>query len=251
MTEHDAVLAQRSREGVSLRGAALLAGGGLLATLLASPFAHLYVMPRLVITSDMPRTLENLQAQPGLFLAAIFALLITFLADFVIAWSLWLLLAPVNRAVSSLTALLRVVYTAIAMAGLAKLFVVYRLLTTPDYASIVGEEAVAGQVYLLLRMFRTEWYVGFAFFSLHLVLLGWLVYRSGYIPRLFGPLLALNGIGYALDWLRPYLFPTADIGWIMILFFGEVFFMIWLLARGWRLPGSDRAVPAVAGVAQP
>lgn len=239
MTNRDIVPAPPFREGISLRGAALWAGGGLLVTLVTSPFAHMYAIPRLIITSDMPRTVANLQAHPGLFLAAIFALLFTFIADLVIAWALWLLLAPVNRAASSFTALLRVVYTTIAVGGLVHLFGVYRLLATPDYATIVGEEAVIGQVYLLLRMFRIEWYAGFAFFSLHLVLLGWLVYRSGYIPRLLGPLLVLNGVGYAIDWLRPYLYPGIDIGWIMVLFFGEVVFMIWLLARGWRLPAAE------------
>ena len=226
---------------MNLRKAALIAGCGLLATLIAAPFAHMYAIPRLIVLTDMGATIQNIEAQGPLFLAAIFALLITFVADLFIAWGLWLLLEPADRALSAFVALLRVVYTVIAVVGLLKLFTVYRLLNTPDYETIVGAQQVPGQIYLLVRSFRYEWYAGFAFFSLHLVMLGWLAWRSGYIPRLLAVLLVLNGIGYLLDWLRPYLLPDTNLNWIMVFFFGEVLFMIWLLVRGGRV-----RAPAVA-----
>ena len=165
-------LAVNGESGMTLRRAAVVAGVGLLVTLIAAPFAHMYAIPRLIVTSDVQATIANVQGEGGLFLAAIFALLITFVADLFIAWGLFVLLAPVNRSVSGMTALLRVVYTVIAVVGLLKLFTVFRLLNTPDYAAIVGADQVAGQVYLLVRSFRYEWYAGFAFFSLHLVMLG-------------------------------------------------------------------------------
>ena len=232
-----------ARLAFPLRRAALAAGIGLLTTLIAAPFAHMYVIPKLIVTTDIRQTVANITAHESLFLAGAFALLITFVADLLITWALYELLLPVNRALSGLTALFRGVYSVVAIAGLLKLFSVFRLLNTPDYVAIVGEEQMYGQLYLLLRMFRYEWYVAFAFFSTHLMLLGWLVWRAGYIPRVLGALLFVNGVGYMLDWLRPYLYPETSINWIMILFFGEVIFMVWLLARGGRIREPE-AVPA-------
>jgi len=70
---------------------------------------------------------------------------------------------------------------------------------------------------------------------IHLALLGYLVYRSGYIPKIIGILLAINGLGWLIDILNPYLYPNAHLGFIHITFFGDLFLMLWLLVRGWKI----------------
>jgi hypothetical protein len=72
-------------------------------------------------------------------------------------------------------------------------------------------------------------------FGIHLVLLGVLIFRSGYIPRFIGILLVINGLGWMIDRLRLYLFPNAPLGFLFITFFGELVFMFWLLIRGWKI----------------
>jgi hypothetical protein len=72
-------------------------------------------------------------------------------------------------------------------------------------------------------------------FGIHLGLLGYLVYRSGYIPRIVGVLLAISGAGYLIYYSSPYLLPNAELGFIMITFAAEPIFMIWLLVRGWKI----------------
>jgi len=220
---------------MTLRRAALIAGFSLLITVVAAPFAEFFVYRRLVIPGDIEQTVQNLLANDGRFLAGVFAYLITFIGDLLIAWALYVLLAPANRSLSLLTAWFRLAYTVIALVGLAKLFTVYRLLNTPDYLTAFGSAQLHAQLYLLLRAFRYDWYMGFVFFAIHLGLLGFLAYRCGYIPRILGVLLAINGLGYLIDCLRPYLYPGVDLGFIMILFFGEVFFMLWLLVRGGKI----------------
>ena len=73
-------------------------------------------------------------------------------------------------------------------------------------------------------------------FGIHLVLLGCLIYRSGYIPRIIGILLVIDGLGWVIDSLQPYLYPNAHLGFLFITFFGELIFMLWLLIRGWKIP---------------
>ncbi len=224
-------------QGLTLRQAALVAGFGLLIMVVAAPFAEFFVYAKLVVSGDIEKTVQNIQANGGLLVAGIFAFLITFILDVIVAWALYVLLAPVNRSLSLLTAWFRLVYTAIALVGLLKLVTVYRMLNTPDYLILFGSDQLHAQVKLLLGSFRYDWSMGLILFGIHLVLLAYLVYRSGYIPRILGILLAIAGVGWVIHELGPYLFPDADLGFLFITFFGELIFMAWLLIRGWKIPG--------------
>jgi hypothetical protein len=153
----------------------------------------------------------------------------------VIAWALYVLLAPVNRALSLLTAWFRLVYTVIALFGLLNLVTVFRLLHTPDYLTIFGAQQLHAQVQLLLNSSRYDWSMSLVIFGIHLGLLGYLIYRSRYIPKILGILLVIVGTGWVINSLRPYLYPNADLGFIPIAGFGELIFPLWLLIRGWRI----------------
>jgi hypothetical protein len=226
-------------QGVSLRRAALLAGFGLLVMTLAAPCAEYVVYSKLVVRGDIEATVQNLQADSGRLLAGIFAYLITFIMDLVVAWALYVLLIPVNRAVSLLTAWFRVVYTAIALFAMLKLVSVYRLVNPADHQLVLGPDQLPGQVNGLLDAFRHEWGFGLILFGIHLMLLVWLVYRSSYIPRVLGILLLISGAGWVVYELGPYLLPNANLDLIMITFFGELIFMLWLLFRSWKLQEAE------------
>jgi hypothetical protein len=216
-----------------LRQAALIAGFGYLLNPVTT--AEFSIMPKLVIAGNIEQTAQNIVAHGGLFVGAIFCYLISFIGDVVIAWALYVLLAPVNRSVSLLTAWFRLMYTAVALFGLLNLVTVYRLLHTPDYLTAFGSGQLHAQVQLLLNSFRYDWSVGLVLFGIHLVLLGCLIYRSGYIPRILGILLVIDGLGWMIDSSRPYLFPNAHLGFLFVTFLGELFFMLWLLIRGWKI----------------
>lgn len=222
-----------SGEGLTLRQAALIAGFAYLLSPVTT--AEFSIMPKLVIPGNIEQTVQNLSAHSGLFVAAILCYLITFLEDVVIAWALYVLLAPVNKSLSLLTAWFRLVFAAVALVGWLNLVTVYRLLTTPDYLALFGTSPLHAQVQLLLRSFRDDWSVSLIIFGIHLVLLGYLIFRSGYIHWIIGILLIIDGLGWVTDSLQPYLYPKAHLGFLFITFFGELVFMLWLLIMGWRL----------------
>ena len=220
-------------EGLTLRQAALIAGFAYLLSPVS--YAEFTIYPKLVIPGNIEQTVQNLTTHQGLFLTAIFCYLITFLEDVVIAWALYVLLAPVNRSVSLLTAWFRLVYTAVVLVGWLNLVTVFRLLNTPDYVTLFGSQQFHAQVKLALSSFRYDWSMSLIIFGIHLLLLGYLIYRSGYIPRILGILLVIDGLGWVIDSLQPYLFPNAHLGFIFVTFFGELIFMLWLLIRGWKI----------------
>lgn len=220
-------------EGLTLRQAALIAGFGYL--LGPVTYAEFSIYPKLVIPASIEQTFQNISAHRGLFAVAIVCYLVEFIEDIVIAWAFYVLLAPVNRAVSRLAAWFRLMYTAIAFFGMLKLVTVYHLVTSPEYAAAFGDGPLRAQVKLLLGTFRDDWSVGLVLFGIHLALLGYLIYRSGYIPRLLGIVMVIDGVGWVVDSLQPYLYPNANLKYLFITFFGEIFLMLWLLIRGWKI----------------
>ncbi len=192
-----------------------------------------------MIPGNVEETVQNISTHGRLFVSAICCYLICFIEDIVIAWPLYYLLLPVNRALSLLTAWFRLIYAAIVLVGTMNLVTVDRLLTTPYFLMIFGRAPLHAQVDLLLHSFRYDWSLSLGIFGIHLVLLGYLVARCGYISLLVsiivGILLVLDGLGWIADSVQPYLYPNTDLAITMITPVGELIFMLWLFVAAWRI----------------
>lgn len=222
--------------GISVRQAAVVSGF----TYLLNPvtFAQGYAMPRLV-APNAAQTIANMTAHPHLFSAAILSYFFSLLGDVVFAWSFYVLLAPVNRALSLLGAFLQLVYAAVSLAAVSNLGLLYRLIEIPDYSKHMDVAALPGQATLLLGAFHSGWGLGLILFGFHLVVTGWLIAHSTYLPRWLGWLIFLDGWAWVIDSLSIYLFPNAELGYLKIIFAAELIFMVYLLGWGWRLKEPD------------
>jgi hypothetical protein len=219
--------------GLTLRQAALIAGFAYL--LMPVTYAEFSIMPKLVVMGNIERTAQNIIAHGRLFFSAILCYLITLILDVVIAWALYVLLVPVNRALSLLAAWFRLIYTAVALFALLHLVTAYRLLHTPDYLTYFGSVQLNGMVLLALNSFRYDWSISLMIFGVHLILLGYLIYRSSYIPRIIGILLAIDGLIWLINPMKPYLYPSAHLGFLFSITFIELILPLWLVIRGWKI----------------
>jgi len=223
----------RQGEWLTLRQAALIAGFAYL--LMPVTIAEFYINPKLLVAGNGGQTAQNIAAHGTLFAAAILCYLVTLILDVIIAWALYILLMPVSKSVSLLTAWFRLVYTLIAFFGLLNLTTVYRLLHTPVYLTAFGPGPLNAQVLLLLNSYRYDWSFSLLIFGIHLGLLGYLIYRSHYIPRIIGILLALDGLVWIVNPLQPYLYPNAHLGFLFPISFVELILPLWLVIRGWKI----------------
>ncbi len=217
-----------SKNSTSLPAAALVAGLGLLLMVVAAPFAELYVYPKLVNYDNAAETVKNITMHKTLFVLGMFAYLTTFISDIVVSWALYVLMKPVNPNLSLLTAWFRLVYTVIALVALLNLVTVYNLIS-------LGINSMNTEVMFYLNSFRNDFHFALILFSIHLLLLGYLAFKSGYIPKIMGVFLIISGLGYLLTSLRPFLFPDINIDFAVYTFYGELIFMIWLIFKGSRL----------------
>jgi len=71
-------------------------------------------------------------------------------------------------------------------------------------------------------------------FGIHLGLLGCL-YQSGYVPKIIGILLVIDGLVWVVNPLRPYLYPNAHLGFLFPVSFVELILPVWLVIRGWKI----------------
>jgi len=223
---------------VSLKTAALISGLCLLIMVVAAPIAEMYAYPKLIVRGSVTDTVTNLITHRGLFTICILCYLITFIFDIVVAWSLYVLLKPVNAEVSLLAALFRIVYTMLALVALLNLVTCYRIVYSSTVFALDNQSANQ-QVVHYLNAFKSQWYFGLVFFSLHLIVLGFLIIRASYIPKLLGVLLIITGLGYSLTTFKPFLFPNTNIDFASYTFYGEIVFMFWLLEKGWKLKLAD------------
>jgi len=177
-------------------------------------FAEYYVMPRLVAASPA-RTLANLQAHTLLYGGAVLAYFGQLLGDIVMAWALYVLLLPVNRAVSLLASWLQLVYAAMSLSAVENLALAHRLLFVRDYAGLFPPDALAAQVRMQIGGFRAGWSLGLVIFGMHLIVTGILFARSSYLPRWLGWVLIADGAAWMIDRVAEYTAPSASLGFWM------------------------------------
>jgi hypothetical protein len=143
------------------------------------------------------------------------------LLDVVVAWGLYIVLMPANKNLSSLAAWLRVIYAGIFFFAISKLFVAMQVLT------VDGVQAMS-----FLKAFQSIFDKGLILFGFHLLVLGYLAFKSGYVPKWLGGFLVLAGLGYIVDGFGKMFSPTYNLSISQFTFIGEVFLIFWLLWRG-------------------
>ena len=216
----------------TLGQAALIAGIGLLAVSIFSPFAQFYAFPSLFDPSDVARTVNNFSGRRDLFLAGIFAYLANYIVDIIVAWALYLFLKPVSKAISQLALLTCLTYVAMAFVAVFNYVEAYRLLVSPEVNTALTETQLNTQFYLLVSSYQFDW--GFSLFVFGVVLLirGYLVMCAPFVPTVYGILLAAGGFGYIVYLLGLYLTPSLDLRLLTLTFLCEPIFMVWLIFRG-------------------
>ncbi len=224
---------------ISLRTAAIVAGSGLLVMAILAGFANFSVFQSLVVADDAKTTAENILVSAGSFRIGIFFFLVVAVLDVVVAWALYILLKPVNNNLSLLAAWFRIVYAAIFAIALTNLFNVLQLLTGADYLKVFEANQLYAQGMLSLNAFQSGWDLGLVIFGLHLLVVGYLAFKSGYIPKWLCILLAIAGIGYMVDSFGRFLVPNYNLTIAAFTFVGEVLLIFWLLWKGIKGFGKE------------
>ncbi|MBD0384411.1 DUF4386 domain-containing protein [Paenibacillus sedimenti] len=217
-----------------------VAGFGLLLMAILAMFSNFSVLEGLIIPDDAATTATNIITNEMLFRSGFTSFIIVLILDVLVAWALYVLLRPVNKNLAMLAAWFRLVYTAIFGIALYNFLNVLQLLSGAKYLTVFTTDQLHAQLMLLIHAFNNGWLIGLVFFGFHLLVLGYLIIKSGgYIPRIIGIFLILASAGYLIDSIAHFLLPNyADYKTIFLLVvaipgvIGELSLAFWLLIKG-------------------
>lgn len=214
--------------------AALVAGAGILLLAALAAFANIAVLQGLVTDGDAATTAQDVLASGGTFRVGIASLYVVVALDVLVAWALMGVFRPVHAGLARLAAWFRLAYAAVFLVAIAQLAGIPDLLSTRDSAVFTPAQVDATAL-ARVDSFTDIWMAGLLLFGVHLALLGYLVHRSGQMPRLLGILLVIAGFGYAFDTMTSVLSTRSVFAVSTVTFVGEPLLALWLLFRSRRL----------------
>ncbi len=233
---------------VSTRKAALLGGTAYLIIFVLAIFANFFAIEGLVVPGDAATTAANIMESEGLLRAGLASFILVFVLDVVIAWGLYIVFRQINRDWSLLQAWLRIVGATLLGASLIFLYLVLELVGGADSLSALDPGQLEAQVMTYLSGFDFLWLIGLFCFGVHLIVIAYLILRSGYIPRLLGYLLILAGAAYSIDTLAHALLANyAELETVFLVLvagssiIAELWLALWLVVKGGKEPVGDWA----------
>ena len=209
---------------------ARIAGALYLLSNIFAPFTLLYLPSRFIVRGDAAATANNVIASESLFRFGIVGNLFTFIANIFLALALYQLLKVVNKNMASLMVILFLVGVPIAMLNELTQLAILQLLGGADYLKAYPTDQLQALAYLLLRLHDQGLLIAHIFFGLWLLPMGYLVFKSGFIPKIVGVLLVIAGVGYVVQSFAAFLGYNVNI--ILFTGLGELVFLLWLLIKG-------------------
>ncbi len=176
----------------------------------------------LIVPGDAAATASHIMASEELFRVGIVSDLIGQVFHILLALVLFELLKTVNKNQAWLMLVLALVPVPIAMLNQLNQFAVLPLLGSADYSQIMFYLNLHNQGVLIAQIFWGLW----------LFPLGYLIFKSDYMPGILGVLLMIAGLGYLVDSFGRFLSPNYSLSISMFTFVGEVLFLLWLLIKG-------------------
>jgi hypothetical protein len=226
---------------------ARVAGVLFLLSFVAGGFGEVYVPSRLIVPSDAAATAMHIRASGSLFRLGFAAYLVEGLCDVALTLILYVLLRPVSKDLALLAAFFGLVGT--ALFGVAELFYFAALLLVggANYLKTFSPDQLNSLALLSLKAYGFAGGIFLAFYGVASIVRGYLIFRSGYLPRVLGALLALGGLGFVAKNFALVLAPAYASNLLLLpLFPAGVSLTIWLLVRGVDVPKWEEKAAAAA-----
>ncbi len=200
-----------------------------------APFALLFVPRSLIVSGDAAATANRIRTSESLLRAGMATELLSTILFLFVVLALYRLFKGVNETQASWMVALFLVSIPVSLLNLVNDIAALILASGPDFLSVFERRQLDALAYLFLRLHGQGVVVAQIFWGLWLFPFGILVIRSGFIPRILGVLLFLAGSGYVAASTASLLLPrfarvTSQIS--MILGFGELAIILWLLVWG-------------------
>lgn len=218
---------------------ARLAGFVYLITVITGTFSLGYVPGKLINWDDAAQTVENIKAYEWLFRLEILSSILCYVTFVFLPLVLYKLLREVNENIAKLMVILALVGVPLSLLNLQNKLGILTLIGDATYLKTFGTAQLQAQVMLHLSQYGKGLLISKIFWGLWLFPFGWLVYKSGFLPRILGIFLMLGCIGYLVNVFGEIMMPQfSEITFSNYVTLpasvGEIGTCLWLLIMGAR-----------------
>ncbi|HYV95399.1 MAG TPA: DUF4386 domain-containing protein [Chitinophagales bacterium] len=210
-----------------------------LITIIAGGFAEAFVREGLTVYGDAAATAHNILASEQMYRFGFVADLLTLICGTLLSLIFYILFKPVNKNLSLLALIFSIVAGAVMAINLLNQLAPLLLLHQTSYLKAFTIEQLQTLSLFFLNFQEQGYGISLLLFAFYFPIIGYLVYKSNFLPRILGVIYALAGLGYLMNslamflfpHLHPYLFPYV----LLPAFMGEVSMSLWLIFKGVRV----------------
>lgn len=216
---------------------ARLAGIFYLLIAISGGFSIGYVPTVIVASGDATATAFNIANNLDLFRLGIVADVVVLMMEVALTVMLYKLFKPVSRTLSLIAAFCRLAMSVVMGLNLLNYLIPLLLLSGSSYLNAFESDQLHALALLFLETHQYGVYIWGLFFGFHLLVLGYLVFKSGFFPRVIGVLMMIGSFGYASESLAAISFidnatvSAVVISFLVIAVIGELSFTFWLLLK--------------------
>ena len=227
---------------MSINQNARLAGLLYLIVVLTGIVSLAYVPSQLIVWDNPALTVENIKTAEFLFRVGIFSGVLCYIAFLALPFALFKLFEKTNREVAMFMVIFAVISVPISIFNLIGKLDVLTVINNTALLEVYSPQQISAQVMTMLRSYNNGITIVQVFWGLWLFPFGYLVFKSGLIPRVFGILLMLGCISYLIRFTGAILLPELDIPSFVRLpaSIAEIGTCLWLLIMGAKNPLIDK-----------
>ena len=195
-------------------------------------FGIIYVPSSLIVLGDAATTASNIMANELLYRLSIVTALTLQIVYIFLALALYKLLNPVDKNNAVLMVILVLVAAPIAMLNELNHVAVLLVLSGSDLLTTFSLDQVQASVPLFLNLHEHGVFIAQIFWGLWLFPMGYLIFKSNFLPLALGILMIIGGFGYLVDSFVYFIFPDFDVTVSEFTFLGELLLPLWLMFKG-------------------
>ncbi len=188
-----------------------------------------------IVPGDAAAIVSNIMAHEGSFTLTVVGDLLAAALFFLAAWALYVLLKPVNKDLALMFMLFNLGGVAVQCSSDLFLFALRLLMDGPDYLNVFQVDQLQSLAMFFLDLREKGFTVAQLFYGAWLFPLGYLVFKSGFLPKILGIVLMVHCFTWSSTFFQSFLFP----GFTVITyvsyplgFIAEFGLTLWLLIMG-------------------
>jgi Domain of unknown function (DUF4386) len=218
---------------------ARLAGIFYLAIIVLGISGELFVRGTLVVSGDAGATANAISSSSLLWRAGIVGDLLMHAFDVPMLVIFYFLLRPVSEGLALFAAFMHLLQTAVLVMNKLKLLIPLFLMEDSGYLKSFSAEQLHALSYLAIKAHGYGFAIGLIFFGFACLVTGYLIYKSGYLPKIIGVLMLAAGLSYLINSFSLLLVPSfaaAIFPAVLVpAFIGELALALWLIVKGVNL----------------